>query len=209
MSQLKTCLQCHQPFEIQDQDLAFYQKMSPTFVGTTFPIPTPTLCPTCRQIRRMLWRNEFKLYSRKSDKSGRDIVSTYAPDSKYTVYSLDEYWADDWDAAQYAQEYDPNRSFFEQFGELLAKVPRVPLFNTKTEDCEYVNYTSECKNCYMSAVLFYNTENTHYSYMAYQSLDNSDIIFTERAEQCYFCYGLTDAYSCKYSVYLTNCRDCY
>ena len=183
--------------------------MSPTFGDKTFPIPTPSLCPECRATRRLAWRNELELYKRKSDKSGKEVVSIYAPDSPYTVYGIDEWWQDDWDATSYAQEYDPNKPFFEQFSVLLKKVPKLALFNAKTEDCEYVNYTAETKNCYMSTILFYNTESTHYSYWAMNSVNNSDIMLAYQAENCYLCYDLKDSYGCKYSVNLNNCRDCY
>lgn len=209
MSEAKTCRLCQQPFEVRDEDLDFYTKMSPTFGEKTFPIPSPTLCPQCRTTRRLAWRNELELYKRPSSKSGKDIVSVYAPESEYTVYAIDEWWQDDWDATSYAQEYDPSKPFFEQFGILLKKVPKLSLFNTNTEDCEYVNYTAECKNSYMSAILFHNTETTHYSYWAMNSVSNTDIVLAYEAENCYLSYGLRKTYGCKYSVNLENCRDCY
>lgn len=209
MSEVKTCRVCQAPFTVEDEDLDFYQKMSPTFGDKTFPIPSPSLCPACRDTRRLAWRNELTFYKRKSDKSGKEIVSIYAPDSPFTVYAIDEWWQDDWDGTQYAQEYDASRPFFEQFNDLFVKVPKRALYNTKTEDSEYVNYATECKNSYMSSILSYNTENTYYSYWATSCVNNSDIMRSEKAENSYFSYGLKDSYGCKYSVNLDNCRECY
>lgn len=209
MSESKTCRICQGPFTVQDEDLEFYQKMSPTFGDTVYPISSPSLCPSCRDARRLMWRNELAFYKRQSDKSGQEIVSIYAPDSPYTVYAIDEWWQDDWDATQYAQEYDPSRRFFDQFKELFKKVPKRALYNTNTEDSEYVNYATECKNSYMSSILSYKTENTYYSYWATACVNNSDIMRSEKAENSYFSYGLQDSYGCKYSVNLDNCRECY
>jgi hypothetical protein len=75
----KTCRFCSTRFDITDKDLEFYDKISPVFplpldkegLGRVkkFPIPTPTLCPECRQQRRLSFRNERKLYKRKCDLS--------------------------------------------------------------------------------------------------------------------------------------------
>jgi hypothetical protein len=54
----KTCKVSGQPFPIYQSDVEFYDKISPTFNGKKFAIPTPTLCPEERERRRMAWRNE-------------------------------------------------------------------------------------------------------------------------------------------------------
>jgi hypothetical protein len=47
--------------------LEFYEKVSPIFKGRKYSIPTPQLCPECREQRRISFRNERKLYKRKCD----------------------------------------------------------------------------------------------------------------------------------------------
>jgi hypothetical protein len=54
----KTCKKCSINFEITSSDLEFYKKISPKFDGKVFEIPSPTLCPECRQQRRLMWRKE-------------------------------------------------------------------------------------------------------------------------------------------------------
>ena len=206
----KKCKQCQKDFVVEDEDFEFYKKMSPTFAGKVFEWPAPTLCPDCRAARRQVWRNERRIYKRKSDKSGQDIVSIYAPEkTDYKIYGIDEWWADDWDGTQFGFEWDPNKKFFEQFDKLLKDVPRQALYNTKTENCEFSNYIAECKNCYMTTVTFYKTENTHYSYFAYQSKDNVDISFCNEAELCYELVDGNKCFNCRYSNRLENCRNCY
>lgn len=85
----KTCAISGQPFAIFQSDLNFYEKISPTFNGVKFAIPTPTLCPEERQRRRLSFRNERKLYRRQCDASKKSIISIYSPDKPYKVYDRD------------------------------------------------------------------------------------------------------------------------
>jgi hypothetical protein len=59
--------------------LEFYDKISPIFGGKKYSIPSPTLCPEEREKRRLMFRNERKLYKRKCDLSGKEIISVYNP----------------------------------------------------------------------------------------------------------------------------------
>ena len=84
--QWKVCTVSGTEFPITQSDLDFYEKISPTFAGQKFAIPTPTLCPEERQRRRLSFRNERRLYKRKCDLTGKDIVSIYSPEKPYKVY---------------------------------------------------------------------------------------------------------------------------
>ncbi|MDH4358697.1 MAG: hypothetical protein OEV37_01960 [Candidatus Berkelbacteria bacterium] len=206
----KTCKQCSQQFTVEDEDLEFYKKVSPTLGGKTYEWPAPTLCMFCRGMRRQAWRNERNLYKTKCAKSGKEIVSVYSPDkTDYKVYELSEWWKDDWDAMQYGKEFDSSRGFFDQFDELLKAVPRLSLFNTQTQNCDYVNYTAECKDCYMSSVIYYQCDKVHYSYLTYYSKNSIDIGYCDKVENCYELVSSNGCYGCRYSNRLTNCRDCY
>jgi len=84
----KTCGNpwCKQSFEITDDDLEFYQKISPIFGDKKELIPPPTLCPDCRMQRRLAWRNERNLHRRTCGLCGKGTISSFAPESPYTVY---------------------------------------------------------------------------------------------------------------------------
>lgn len=125
----KTCTVSGQPFAIYQSDLDFYVKISPTFAGQKFQIPTPTLCPEERQRRRLLFRNERKLYKRKCDATGDTIISIYSPDKPYKVYKQDFWWSDKWDPMEYGREFDFSRTFTEQFGEFMKIVPHQSFVN--------------------------------------------------------------------------------
>ncbi|MDP2669519.1 MAG: hypothetical protein Q8O99_00455 [bacterium] len=76
----KTCRVSGTKFPIYQSDLDFYNKISPRFASKQFQIPTPTLCPEEREVRRMSRRNERKLYRRTCDKTGKSIISMYPKD---------------------------------------------------------------------------------------------------------------------------------
>ncbi|MDP3976377.1 MAG: hypothetical protein Q8P95_05695, partial [bacterium] len=100
------CIDCHQSFEIRDQDREFYKK---------FDAPDPVQCPECRLQHRLQFRNERTFYYRTSSLSGQKLISIYAPDSPHVVYSAEEWWSDTWDGMQYGRDFDFSRPFFEQF----------------------------------------------------------------------------------------------
>ncbi len=88
----RTCRQCSISFPITDADMEFYVKVSPTFNGKKELIPPPTLCPECRQRRRLVWRNERKLYKRKCNLTGRDILAAHDPTRTHPVYEFHAWW---------------------------------------------------------------------------------------------------------------------
>jgi len=44
----KNCQQCGEKFEISEDDLQAYDRLSPVFDGKKFSISAPNLCPLCR-----------------------------------------------------------------------------------------------------------------------------------------------------------------
>ncbi|MBU1757580.1 hypothetical protein KKG31_00040 [Patescibacteria group bacterium] len=82
----RVCAISSKEFVIFQSDLDFYEKISPTFHGKKYTLPRPTLCPEERQRRRLIWRNERKLYKRECDKTGKSIISVYSKDHPYVVY---------------------------------------------------------------------------------------------------------------------------
>ena len=72
-------------FIISQQEIDFYDRISPVIDGEKFSIPAPQFCPEFRCMLRTLHRNEQYLYHRASDHSKKPIISLYAsePISKY------------------------------------------------------------------------------------------------------------------------------
>ena len=71
------CEVTKKPFRIISQELDFYRKHS---------LPIPHRHPDIRHEDRMKLRNPRKLWERKCDKCGKEMVSTYSPEREDTVY---------------------------------------------------------------------------------------------------------------------------
>jgi hypothetical protein len=205
---MKECKQCKSSFEVTDQDRQFYDRVSPEFGGKKYPVPEPTLCPGCRQQRRAVWRNERFLYHRNSDLSNKPLISIYSPDKSYTIYRQDEWWSDSWNPLDYGQEYDFNRPFFEQFDDLLKKVPRYATLNKNCENCDFSPWMVDCKDCYLSSGGKDN-EQCYYTQFPIRSEYCFDCAFPDKCKYCYECINTRECYECFFSLYLDNCNGCY
>ncbi|MDP2669516.1 MAG: hypothetical protein Q8O99_00440 [bacterium] len=202
-SESKSCQRCTASFEITDDDKIFYQKISPTYAGQKFNIPLPTLCPDCRQQRRLSFRNERSLYKRKCDASGKDIISIYSPDKPYLVYDQKVRRSDDRDPLQYGREVDLTKPFTEQFRQLQLAVPRTSLYiDTNCENCDYTNQITGCKSCYMIFSCA-NAEEVLYSKRANDCKACMDCFLIVACTSCYSCINCTD---CSQSTHLLNCQ---
>lgn len=215
----KSCKHCNSSFEITDKDLEFYEKISPKFNWEKCSIPTPTLCPDCRQQRRLSWRNERKLYKRKCDLTWKGIISTYSPDKLYKVYETKEWRGDKWNVMNYWRDFDFNKSFFEQYSELFMEVPKISLSVLDCENSEFNNDISYSKRAYLC---FDSSNIVDSSYIsASKNITNScdvwwcdaiqesyDIISSDNIYNCsfiYWCYHLKNCFLCKECY---NCDDC-
>ncbi|MCX6809974.1 MAG: hypothetical protein NTZ65_04505 [Candidatus Berkelbacteria bacterium] len=204
MAENKTCKQCGQEFVVSDDDLAFLEKISPVLNGRVYKIDAPKLCYTCRQIRRLCWRNERSLYKRKCDKTGEEIVSVYSPDKPYKVYKNSVWRSDDWDPMSFGREFDFNQSFFEQFNELLLAVPRQANNTTIVENSNFCNQTWQTKDSYLCFNAGY-AERCYYCTETFYTKDCIDCFDIRNCEYCYHCF---DCDHCHNSMYLEHCENC-
>ena len=123
-----------------ERDKAFYQKME---------VPEPTRCPACREMRRLAFRNERSLYLDACSLCKKQMFSMHHPSKTYPVFCNSCWYSDKWDAHDYARDFDFNRPFFEQFKELLKKVPRMATSTFDNENSDFVNCATRDKNCYL------------------------------------------------------------
>lgn len=196
----RTCPVSGKSFFISQEEINFH---------ATMEIPLPTLAPEVRLEDLFAFRNEISLYKRTCDGTGKEIISMHSPNSPWTVYSNEYWWSDHWSAESYGRDYDPDRSFLEQLEELHRVVPQISLFSKNTENAEYTNYSSDIRNCYMSFVIYYNSENTHYSHWAYRTKDSISCAAVEDCEGCFYVRHAQHCNTCFYLEDATNCYDCY
>jgi hypothetical protein len=206
----KTCLGCQRGFEVTPEDRTTYARLD---------VPDPTLCPACRHQRRCSWRNEDKLYHRKCDLSGKQIVSIYSPDKPYPVYAQEEYWSDRWNALDYGQELDVKIPFFPQFERLLKRVPRLAIVNKQSENSDFCNFSFANKNCYLTFGS-HSEEDSYYGHYSTKNKNCLDYLWLYQSELCYECLyskrcyrsvfldHCDDCTDCFFSVDLKNCKDC-
>lgn len=210
--------QCKQPYEVTDDDRAFYAKISPISAGKKEGIPEPTLCPDCRSRRRMVWRNERSLSLRPCKLCKKVKVSMFAPDAPYHTYCHDCFYGDNWNALDYGRDYDFSKSFASNIDALLHDVPLMMLFQSGiNENCDYTNYFGpDSRNCY----LIYNSgrdEDCSYSRGLIESKSCLDMLIGNGNQYCYECINCSDGYrvffsqnvaQCSDSAFLFNCRRC-
>lgn len=203
----KKCPQCSAAFEITEEDLKFYDAISPVFAGVKQSIPPPTFCPDCRQKRRLAMRNSSNLYHRKSDLSGKQIISIYSSDKPYKVFDQDEWWSDQWDPLSYGRPFDFSRTFTEQLAELSLVVPRISLNTTNTENSYYTNHTLNVKNSYL---LFGggNDEDCLFGNYVSNSKDTVDALSLYGCEWCYEGIASQHCYRCQHFMNCRHCTDC-
>ena len=203
----KSCTHCRQEFEITQDDLAFYEKVSPVFAGKRYGIPPPKLCFDCRQQRRLSWRNEKRLYHRKCDLTGKQILSIYSQDKPYTVYEHHQWNTDVWDPLTYGREFDFSKPFFEQFDALHRACP-LRSFNLQleSENSDYTNLANSNRNCYLIFAAS-NNEDCYYSTYIQRNKNVVDCFFVFDSELCYECIDCYGCYNLQYSQFCQNCSD--
>lgn len=216
---LKTCANswCGQKFEITDDDLAFYDKVSPIFNGKKEQIPPPALCPDCRQQRRLAV-NEFNLFGGAiCGICKKSILSQYPPSSLQTVHCRECWHSDRNDPVKFGRSFDFTRPFFDQFRELRLSVPSQGLDTQGTNiNSDYIHFAGSCKNCYLIMHADF-CENCYYGYGFKKNLSCVDGFYNLHCELCYDCidchkcYGLVgsqDCLNCHSSWFLRDCVGC-
>ena len=142
---------------------------------------------------------------RKCDKTGKNIISVFAPDSPYKVYDYSVWYGDEFEPMEYGRDFDFSRPFFEQFKEFMLDVPWSSLHIRTSENCEYNNDMSESRNCYLCSRTHYCTD-ILYSYRVNYSRDCVDCM--QCVKSCSFLYNCVECIGCSTSSYLYFSENC-
>lgn len=193
----RNCKNCNKNFEIRKEDLIFYDQVK------TIP---PLYCPDCRAMRRLAFRNERTFYKRPCDLCKKDMISLYTANSPFKVYCHECWWSDAWDPKSFGQDYDLNKTFFEQYRELQKKVPRMSLMNLNSIRTDYANGTSDNKDCYLIFAGEYN-EDCMYSRLIQKCKGCIDCAFIHVSELCYECIDVRECFKCMYSEQCQSSTD--
>ena len=153
-------------------------------------------------------RNERALNSRKCDAPGHseDLITVYHPDSDYKVVCSEFWWSDKWDPLNYGRDYDFSKPFFQQLLELQKEVPRPSIIMIRSENSDYTNMVSGCKNCYQITSAE-KCEDCYFGARIFYSRNCCDCENINDCELCYECFQATKCYRCTFCQKLENCRE--
>ena len=144
----------------------------------------------------------------------------YDTTASFPVYCNECWWSDKWNPTSYGMDFDFSRPFFEQFYELVSKVPKVCLLQMNNENAEYNAFLAFSKNSYLSAGSF-QIEDCYFLRKSQSSKDciNSNALsnceLVAYSTNCNNCYGLhysmncRNCSDCRYMIDSTNCQNCF
>jgi hypothetical protein len=203
----RNCQNCKENFIIESDDLSFYEKMK---------VPPPTFCPDCRAQRRFMWRNERTLHKRSCDSCQKQLICLYHENAPFKVYCKECWYGDAWDPLSFGMIYDPSRTFFEQYRELMSKVPRLAIWTVQCTNSEYTNQSYNNKNVYLGFAIR-DSEDSLYIARAVALRNSYDNTYTHHSDGVYECLNVDKSYKSKYveesegivdSAFLSNCKNC-
>ena len=216
----RVCQNCRASFQIDVVDFEFYEKIK---------VPSPTWCPECRMMRRMIWTGYRVLYKRKCDFSGEDVITFYHPKVDRKIYRQDIWWSDKVDNKSLGREYDFSKSFFDQLLDLYKTAP-LPSLHTeyssmvnspycngaaqlkncylcfradRSEDCAYLHFISFLKDC-LDATYAFSSE------LSYEVLDVNKcfkVFYSQGCEDSHDIYFSRDLSGCSYCIGCINLRN--
>ncbi len=195
----RNCQNCKNDFNIEPDDFSFYEKIK---------VPPPTFCPECRLIRKLARRNERFFHKIVCGKCDKNTISIFGEHSNVEVYCSYCWWADDWDAIEYGEEFDSSKNVFMQIEELFHRVPQMNLnglYQTKVNS-EYTHMASWLKNCFMVTYSDY-CENVIYGSFINHTKDSVDNLMGAKLELCYETINCSQCYRTLYSIDCESCTD--
>ncbi len=158
------------------------------------------------------WQH-FGIHKRKSDYSGKNIISVFSDECPYPVWHKDE-WMEN--ANPPSAIYDKNRDFWEQVWELFRKCPIAHNVWVWNENSEYTDDCWYSKNCYLCHSLL-KCEDCSYLFRTVNHKDCQFCVFSFDLQKCldiiywFDCYNVKyaiDVKRCRNSAFLFDCEDC-
>ncbi len=205
---IRTCRISGKEFTITDQEISLLEKLSPIIGWEKFPLPLPTLCPEERLQRKFPFRNHLSLFRRTDSETGESLISSYPPDSTYTIYSQPHWWSDTWNPLDYGRVFSSEKTITEQIATLWHDVPTPALDNAylTTENSDYINGCGPSKDCYLTSNSAYN-ERCLYGWFIFHSSNILDSNYITNCEYCSHSQHLWKCYGVHYSWDVSECRD--
>jgi len=217
----KKCKICNETFPIYEWDIKMLEKISPTIWGEKFILPVPDECPDCRQIQRLIFRNENTLYKAKSAVSWKPLISIFSEEMWLNIYSFQEFYSD----ADFSTNIETNiENFDENLRKMYYKLPQLALQNwPNMENSEYNNLSGNLKNCYLCYDCWW-IEDSLYCWFLWSGTNNVVDCFDwaklqhsysligsavmNKSQYCTNSDSMSDCYFCNWSSNLSYCIGC-
>ena len=196
----KICQNCKKDFIIEPDDFSFYEKIK---------VPSPTFCPECRMVRRMIWRNCRSLFKRECGNCSKSIISMYHESDIYNPYCMDCWNNDNRDPFIIGRDYDFSKNFFVQLSQFFKEAPILYVHHTgMVIRSDFTNYSYDDKDCYLSYSVI-GCENVLYSENIDKSKNNIDCDNVQKIENCSYNIDCESNYNCHYANKSHKCIDSY
>lgn len=204
--EIKKCKICGDEFVIFEKDKKLLDKISPKIWWEKIDLLLPDECPKCRQIQRLIFRNENNLYKVKSSVSWKPLISVFSPDLWLNIYSFDEFY----NSNEFSKEIEIWSDLNENLKNLLHKLPQLHLQNWPImENSEYNNLSWRLKNCYLCYDCWW-IENALYCWFIWPwSHDIVDCFDWARLQNSYEVTWASDMNKSYYCNAVDNCFECY
>jgi len=188
-----TCEISGNVFEVSPREVELRKKFG-------FGDSLPKILPKFRFRELGAFWSQWNLHKRKSDMSGKNIVSVFRPDCVYPVWQRKEWFENN---NPPSRDYDPSLSFFDQSWELFQKCPIPHVFESNNQNCEYTDDWYYSKNCYLCHSGQYN-EDCSYCYECDHCKDSNYGVSAYYSE---LCFDLINSTNCFNSLFLLNCKN--
>ncbi len=193
----RQCKNCKTDFKIEPEDFDFYKKIK---------VPPPKLCWRCRLQRRLAHRSAGRpFYKVKCKLCGEEVISVHPPNAPFTLYCPRCWYGDGWEPMDYGAEYDFSKPFFQQFAELIHRVPRQTTRMRNSPGSRYCESATNCKNCYM-LIGGYNSQDCMYG-EAILSRSCVDCTVAFNADHAYENLSVNNAFNTKFAYFSEDCLD--
>jgi len=166
-------------------------------------IPPPSLCPECRQQRRLAFRNLRHLYRNTCGLTNVPMIANVSPDKPFPVYSREAWLGDGWDAGTYARDI-PDGPFLPEIGALFRSVPRWGNYIERCENCDFCMNSYGGKSSYL-VLSSGDFERCFYCQRVMKGYDCVDCLNLLGGELCHECTDCEDLHTC---TNLQNCKQC-
>ena len=106
------------------------------------------------------------------------------------------------------QEYDFQKTFFEQYAQMSMQIPKIALMAFNNENSPYTTGTGYCKNCHLINSSE-NCEDCYYGKLLQSCSDAVDCSYAYDSQLVYQCFNIKGCYDCIHLSHSQNCNNCY